>query len=170
MCEVLVAQSCWILWNPMDCSPPSSSVHGILQATIPEWVAILFSRGSSQTRDQSQVSCIAGRFLTVRATREAWLPLNHSLIEFWQLLLDYRLGIYVWIKLWKSGMQVEESRPLCSFKVEQVEMNVYFFLVKLMPISQNSNFTEKVPITPLQRNHINTFMYVLSDSFPIYVY
>ena len=137
MCEVLVAQSCWILWNPMDCSPPSSSVHGILQATIPEWVAILFSRGSSQTRDQSQVSCIAGRFLTVRATREAWLPLNHSLIEFWQLLLDYRLGIYVWIKLWKSGMQVEESRPPCSFKVEQVEMNVYFFSCKI-----NANFSK----------------------------
>ena len=43
----------------MDCSPPGSSVHGILQARILEWVAIFFSKGSSQLRDQTQVSCIA---------------------------------------------------------------------------------------------------------------
>ena len=55
------------LCNPMDCSPPDSSVCGILQARILEWVAISFSRGSSQPRDLtyiSFVSCIAGRFLT----------------------------------------------------------------------------------------------------------
>ena len=55
------------LW-PMDCSPPGSSVHGILQARILEWVAISFSRGSSQHRDQTWVSCIAGRFFTIWAT------------------------------------------------------------------------------------------------------
>jgi len=44
----------------MDCSPPGSSVHGILQARILEWVAIPFSRASSQPRDQIWVSCIAG--------------------------------------------------------------------------------------------------------------
>ena len=47
--------------DPMDCSPPGSPVHGILQARILEWVAIAFSRGSSRPRDQTQVSCIAGR-------------------------------------------------------------------------------------------------------------
>ena len=57
-----VAQSYLILCNPMDCSPPGSSVHGILQASIQEWVAISFSRGSSQPRDLTRVSCIAGRF------------------------------------------------------------------------------------------------------------
>ena len=46
---------------PMDCSPPGSSVHGILQARILEWVAISFSRGSSQPRDWTQVSRIASR-------------------------------------------------------------------------------------------------------------
>ena len=56
-----VAQLCPTLCNPMDCSPPGSSVHGILQARILEWVAISFSRGSSQPRDQTWVSCIAGR-------------------------------------------------------------------------------------------------------------
>ena len=54
----------------MDCSPPGSSVHGILQARILEWVAISFSRESSQPRNQTQVSCIAGRFFTNWATRE----------------------------------------------------------------------------------------------------
>ena len=47
------------LCDPMDCSPPGSSVHGILQARILEWVAISFSRGSSRPRDQTQVSHIA---------------------------------------------------------------------------------------------------------------
>ena len=63
--KVLVDQSCLILCNPMDCSPSGSSVHGILQARILKWVAIPFSRGSSQPRDWTQVSCIAGRFSTV---------------------------------------------------------------------------------------------------------
>ena len=50
---VKVAQSCPTLCDPMDCSPPGFSVYGILQARILEWVAIPFSRGSSQHRDQS---------------------------------------------------------------------------------------------------------------------
>ena len=60
-----VSQSCLTLCNPMDCSPPGSSVHGIFQARILEWVAISFSRGSSQPRDQTQVSHIAGRCFTI---------------------------------------------------------------------------------------------------------
>ena len=64
--KVLVGQSCLTLCNPMDSSPPGSSVHGILQAAILEWVAITFSRGSSPPRNRTRVSCIAGR-----ATREA---------------------------------------------------------------------------------------------------
>ena len=56
-----VTQSCLTLYNPVDCSPLGSSIHGILQARILEWVAIFFSRGSSQPKDITQVSCIAGR-------------------------------------------------------------------------------------------------------------
>ena len=67
----LVAQLCQTLCDPMDRSPPYSSVHGTLQAGILEWVAIPSSRGSSQPRDQSQVSCIADRFFTSWATRKA---------------------------------------------------------------------------------------------------
>ena len=67
---------CWSLsrvWlcNPKDCSPPGSYVHGILQARILEWVAVSFSRGSSWPRDQTWVSCTAGRFSTTWAPREA---------------------------------------------------------------------------------------------------
>ena len=57
-----VAQSCPTPCDPMNCSLSGSSVHGILQTRILEWVAISFFRGSSQTRDRTWVSCIAGRF------------------------------------------------------------------------------------------------------------
>ena len=61
---VLVTQSCPALCNPIDCSLPGFSVHGILQARILEWVTISFSRGSSQPRDRTRVSHIGGRHLT----------------------------------------------------------------------------------------------------------
>ena len=61
------------MWQ-VECSqatvPPGSPVHGISQARILEWVAISSSRGSSQPRDWTQVSHIAGRFFTIGATRE----------------------------------------------------------------------------------------------------
>ena len=63
--KVLVDQSHPALCNALDCSPPGSSVHGVLQARILEWVAISFSRGSSLPRDWTQVSCIAGRFFII---------------------------------------------------------------------------------------------------------
>ena len=56
-----VAQSCPTLYDSVDCSPPSSSIHRVLQARIPEWVAVSFSRGSSRPRDRIQVSHIEGR-------------------------------------------------------------------------------------------------------------
>ena len=64
----LVAQSCPTLCEPEDCSPPVSSVHGLLQARILEWVAIPFSRRTSQPTDWTQISCITSRFLPVWAT------------------------------------------------------------------------------------------------------
>ena len=65
-----VAQLCPTLCNLVDCSPPGSSIHGIFQARILEWVAISFSRGSSRPRDWTQVYCTGGRRFTVWATRE----------------------------------------------------------------------------------------------------
>jgi len=61
---MLVALSCPTLCNPMDCNLPGSSAHGVLQARILEWVAIPFSRGFSQLRDQTWVSCIVSRYFT----------------------------------------------------------------------------------------------------------
>ena len=75
--------------DPIDCSPPGSSIHGILQARTLEWVAIPFSRGSSWPRHRSRVSCIAGRFFTIWVTREVLLyygsnkPNRRLLIKVW---------------------------------------------------------------------------------------
>ena len=71
--------------TPVDCSLPGSSVHGIFQARILEWVAMLFSRGSSQHRDWTWISCIAGGFSTLCATAEAhllWINVNFCTAEF----------------------------------------------------------------------------------------
>ena len=73
---VWVTQSCLTLCVPMDCSPPGSSVCGIFEARIQEWVAISSSRGSSQSKDQTHVSCITGRFFTVWTTREVSPTIN----------------------------------------------------------------------------------------------
>ena len=68
--ESEVTQLCPTFCNPMDCSLPGSSIHGIFQARILEWIAISFSRRSSQPRDWTQVSRIVGRCFTIWATRE----------------------------------------------------------------------------------------------------
>ena len=81
--ESEVTQSCPTLCNPVDCSLPGSSIHGIFQARVLEWVAIPFSRGSSRSRDRTQVSRIVGRHFTVWDTREAskWVRVE---IEYWE--------------------------------------------------------------------------------------
>ena len=107
--RVLVTQLCATLCDPMNCGLPGSSVHGILQVRTLEWVAIPFSRISSQLRSWTLVSHIAGRFFTIWATTEALssvqfssvtqscptlcdsmncstpgLPVHHQLLEFTQ--------------------------------------------------------------------------------------
>ena len=71
MYKVLDTQSCLTPCDPLDCIPPDSSFHVILQARILEWVAIPFCRRSSWLRDRTWVSCISGRFFTFWAIREA---------------------------------------------------------------------------------------------------
>ena len=83
--KVLDLQWYLILCNPMDCSPSGSSVHGIFQARILEWVAISFSRRSSWLRDRTRLSHIAARFVTVWATREAQAWGLSALILFAEL-------------------------------------------------------------------------------------
>ena len=93
---MLVAQSCLTLCEPMNCNSPSSSVHGILQARIMGWVDIPFSRGSSQPKDWTPISCIAGRFFTFWDTREA--------LRFWyyqMTLLEKAKALHSSILAWK---------------------------------------------------------------------
>ena len=116
---VLVAQSCPTLCNPMDCSPPYSSVLGILQPRILEWVA----RGSSCPRDWTWVSCIAGGFFTVWATREtpdeSKLALSFFKFNFYFILR------YSWFTV------------LCQF---QVDSRVIQFYIYIYPFSDSFPF------------------------------
>ena len=103
--KVLVAQSCPTLCNPVDCNPPSSSVRGILQTRILEWVAMSSSR-SSQPRDQTRVSGVAHRFFTTSATWEAHKQDRHVKIVRnrrleWAVLVlkSWILTFYHWTPL-----------------------------------------------------------------------
>ena len=98
--------------NPMDYSLPGSSVHGILQARILKWVSISFSKSSSWPRDQTQVSCIVGRFFTSWAEKEAQLKHKYVLksmyagsqiIDKWRLL-NRKLGMLSVIRLYVQTM------------------------------------------------------------------
>ena len=88
--KVNFSQSCLTLWDPTD-----YTVHGILQASILEWVGFSFSRGSSQPRNRTGISCIAGRFFTSWATREANIILKVKLKVIqsclWDSLRPHRL-------------------------------------------------------------------------------
>ena len=99
---VLAAQSCLTLCNPTDCSPPGSSVRGILQARILQWVAIPFSGGSSWHRDGTWVSCTAGRFFTIWAT-------GKSLIDEWRNQTQYYLWHHIIILSHVKEWSVDRS-------------------------------------------------------------
>ena len=121
-----------ILCDPMDCSPPGSSVHGISQARILEWVAIPFYRGSSQPRDWTWVSCIAGRFFTIwAATRQAQPGLgshfsHHSLnisgfsTSYYQRVTSLQI-INIFINLYRMFL------PLCVLFVATDLLSFFFF-------------------------------------------
>ena len=87
--------SCPTLCDPIDCSPWASSVHGMLQARILEWVAMPFSRGSSRSRDQTWVSCdscIAGGFFTAEPQGRPFNQCRESVIvDNWKLTLFFSL-------------------------------------------------------------------------------
>ena len=92
----------------MDCSPPSSSVHGILHARILEWVAVPFPRGSSQPRDWIHVSCIAGRFFTIWATISVWSNL---------ILSNYGSGEDSWESLGLQGDQTRQYKKKLTLHI-----------------------------------------------------
>ena len=104
--ESEVAQSCATLCDPMDCNLPGSSVYGIFQVRVLEWVALSFSRGSSQPMDRIRVSLIAGRFFTTWATTTSDLSFN-----------------------WPLPMSVSEQKQACGLQVK----NTYFIAVSQLP-------------------------------------
>ena len=112
LCAKLL-QSCLTLYDPMDCSPPGSSVHGILQARILKWVALPSFRGSSQPRDQTQVpcvSCIGGRVLYYQCHLGS--PCSTILSSSWADLLWKRRNLkddcflFLCFLIQKAGMRV----------------------------------------------------------------
>ena len=122
---MLVTQSCPTLCDPKDCSLPE--IHGILQARIPEWVAIPFSMGFSRPRDRTWVSCTAGEFFTIWATREA----PKSLFIFWLHPLS------MWDLSSLTRDQTHSPARECAIKT-----NMLFSALNL-------DFKESVPYLPL---------------------
>ena len=124
----LVAQSCLTLCDPMDCSPPGSSVHGILLAGMLKWVAILFSRGWSWPRDQTHVSCLAGEFFTIWATRKAMI-LVFLIFSFKPALLLHS------IKMFLSSCSLSAIREVSSRYLRLL----MFLLLVLIPACNSSS-------------------------------
>ena len=130
--KVQVAQSCPTLCDPMD-----YIAHGLLQAIILEWVAIPFSRGSSQPRDQTQVSCTAGGFFISWATREAqeyWsgqpipsppdlpnpgIELGSSALQADSLPTEQKIGIDVFICKAEIDSQTEITNRVTNSNRDQ---------------------------------------------------
>ena len=94
----LQAQSCPTLCDPMVCSLPGSSVPGILQARILEWVALSFSRRSSQPRDWTWVSRIVGRHFTIWATREVLWSINLAVKVSWKSTFCFVTQFVFWLQ------------------------------------------------------------------------
>ena len=115
-----VAPSCLTLWDHVDCSPRGSSVPGILQARMLDWVVICSSRGSSQLRDWTQVFRIAGGFFTCWATR----------------------GAHITIMWGNSSGRSQKWKLLLAFHLSYTEFFLFFPLLKVIQlISQASRFT-----------------------------
>ena len=121
---VSVTQSCTPLCDPVDCSQPGASVHGIFQGRILEWVAISSSRNPS-SRDQTWVSCIAGRLFTTWATRKVpkWpgifillgrrVRVNTSLYKSYSKeILDFQTNSHVSLLMWNASFH-----PIRMFNV-----------------------------------------------------
>ena len=111
--EAKVAQLCQTLCDPMDYSPPGSSVHGILQARVLEWVAMPSSKESFQPRDRTKVSHIAGRFFTIWDTREArWVFVPVLVIcQVWRSLTEEKFSKRKDITTWDRYTVIVPSLP-----------------------------------------------------------
>ena len=121
----LVTQLCLTLCDPMNCSPPGFSVHGISQANILEWIAISFSRGCSPPRNQTLFSCIAGRFFTREAACNSpvWCKKNCYILG------DLKWNPFISSYFCKSEVWTHWGQVL-YLRYRKAEINVwaYYFL------------------------------------------
>ena len=141
---MLVAQSYLTLCDPMDCSLPSFSVHGILQARVLEWIVIPFSRGSSWPRDWTQASCIAGRFFTIWATREARYYLCPETTGF----LDY---VFNPVKDWslkQQGLPLDYLKKAKHWRIDVFELWFWRRLLRVPWTARRTNQSILKEISP----------------------
>ena len=139
--KVLVVQSCPTPWGSMDCSLPGSSVHGILEARILEWIAILFSRGTFPLRDWTQISCIAGGFFTIWATFIYFLSLclNFHFVQcvvllFWTL---YQVKLLISVSLWSVSGVLSFCCSYVPVSLFSYTLCVGFYTIDKIVISPN---------------------------------
>ena len=116
VCASLVVQLCPAVCDTMDCSPLGSSVHGILSARVLDWVTISFSRGSSQCRDQTWVSCIEGGLFTIESQPSyrffIWLKFYaFSMRGSWNNIHITRNTFQVWY-YWLKDKKKKNTIPL----------------------------------------------------------
>ena len=144
--------------DPMDCNPPGSTVHGISQARLLEWVAISFSRGSSQFRDRTHVSCLAGGFFTPDPPGKPWMLLLPILSALGEVIKEFRYFLlfdmvtWLWVKasvttplnlkeerniqftsdIWEKKMDFyRANKEICIVSI----WNLPFFMLRSMTIS-----------------------------------
>ena len=118
-CESEVTQSCPTVCDPTDGSLLGSAVHGIFQARILEWAAISFSRGPSQPRDRTRVSCIADRCFSVWATREERWTIKKAerrRTDAFELWCWRRLLRVPWTARRSNQSILKEINPGCSLE------------------------------------------------------
>ena len=179
---MLVAQSCPTLCNPTD--PPGSSVHGILQARIPEWVAIPFSRGSSQPRDPTWVSRITSVFFYHLSHQESPI-LNKVPIKnkqkrncFWRSQLVSTNSTQISVDsatTWKIKTSTYEERLLYPLpqmeknRVNQSHHNVYkgeLTVLVTSPIFQYDENQNKKIKTPKKKKKTKLLSFLNSSIYP----
>ena len=130
------------LCDPMDCSPPGTSIHGIFQARVLEWVAISFSRGCCWPRDQTRVSRIAGRHFIIWATREALDATLSGINLFFRNFVAYRNATEFCICLYCILQLYWIHWSSISLLVESLKFSLY----KIKASANKNNFTSSFPI------------------------
>ena len=145
----------------MDCSPPGSSVRGILQARILEWVAIPFSKGSSQPRDWTQVSCIAGRLKTLYQLSYREVPLKQIFLHLLSLPTVLLSGILLTACLPRSSVhEILQTRILEWVVVSLSRKMPWPGIRSVSPALAGGFFTAEPPGKP-HSNEWNTFSILL---------